>query len=295
MNEQQEAAGGGSRLAFDRMFALDAVGTDRFTTAANDGRAARVFGGQLLGQALSAALATVDGDRPVHSMQAMFLRSARSDRCFDLAVERITDGRSFSTRRVTTVQDGKAVLHATLSCHAPEDGPAFGPSPPQAPPPETLESEQLLRERAVAASGGSLEQAHAMRHLGFEIRPATPWSVTAPTLKATTQCLWVRSFHPAPAGSASRQAMLAYLSDTMLLTVALLPHGLNWATTRMDWGSLNHSIWLHRIPDFTNWLLWQVSAWWTGGARALSRAELFDRDGALVLSAAQEGLVRIRA
>ena len=151
-----------------------------------------------------------------------------------------------------------------------------------------------LRERTILAAGGTPAKARALRHLGFDIRPTNPRNVTAPAVTEARQAFWARPIDPPPADPMIRQCMVAYLSDAMLLSTALLPHGIHWFSTRMDWASLNHSLWLHRIPTFDDWLLWNMTCWWSGGARALVRGEVFERDGTLVASVAQEGLARIR-
>lgn len=282
------------RLPFTQMFAFETLGVDRFRSDAADGRKQRVFGGQLLGQALAASLLTVPVDRPAHAFQVQFRAAGASDLPFDFAVERVAEGRSFSSRQVRVTQGEKLVLLAMASFHVAEEGLAFQPDMPAMPRPEDMRSAQDLRAETILAAGGSEAKAHALNHLGFVLYPAIVQNVLQPEVKPPFQKFWVRPVDAVPSDPAQRQAMIAYLTDIMFLATVLHPHGRHWLSTPMDWASLNHSLWLHAGPDFSDWLLWSTEAVWTGGARGLAHGNVFNRNGQLVASAAQEGLMRVR-
>lgn len=282
-------------LPFETMFTLDDLGADRFRTSRADERPQRVFGGQLLGQALAAALETVDDDRVAHCMQAQFRQAGRSDACFDLEVERASDGRSFSSRTVQMSQRDSRVLTAMASFQVDEDGLEFQPPMPDVPPADMFRSEQEMRREILLADGRGEAAASALRHLRFEMRPTVLQDVLNPVVLPPCQRFWARPLDPVPASAKKRQAMLAYLSDIFFLSTTLHPHGVHWLSTPMHWASLNHSVWFHHATDFSGWHLWSIDAVWTGKARAMSRGSLYDADGRLVMSAMQEGLARLAA
>lgn len=282
-------------LPFEAMFALDDLGADRFRTSRADARPKRVFGGQLLGQALAAGLETVDDDRTAHAMQAQFRQAGRSDACFDLEVERASDGRSFSSRTIQMSQGGSRVLTAMASFQVDEDGLEFQPPMPDVQPAGMFRSEQEMRRDILLAHGKDEAAADALSHLRFEMRPTVPQNVLNPAVLPPYQRFWARPLDPVPASAKKRQAMLAYLSDVFFLSTTLHPHGVHWLSTPMHWASLNHSVWFHRTTDFSGWHLWSIDAVWTGKARAVARGSLYDAQGRLIMSAMQEGLARLAA
>lgn len=282
------------RMSFEEMFVVEETGRDTFRSVHTDGRKRRVFGGQLLGQALTACLKTVDEDRPAHSFQIQFRQAGESDLPFDFTVERTSDGRSFSSRQIRVTQGGTLVLLAMASFHVPEEGLSYQHVMPDAPDPDTLQSEQDRRAEAFRAAGGDEAKVHALRHLGYEVRPSVAQDVLAPKVLPPYQRFWVRPVPKVTADRAMGQSMIAYLTDVMFLSTVLHVHGKHWLSTPMHWASLNHSLWLHAQPDFDDWMLWSTEAVWTGGARGLARGSVYNRNGLLVASASQEGLMRIR-
>ncbi|AUW57159.1 acyl-CoA thioesterase II [Sphingobium sp. SCG-1] len=280
-------------LPFEHMFAFEECGPDHFRSAHTDGRRRRVFGGQLLAQALAAGLQTVESDRPAHAFQVQFGHAGDSATPFDFLVERTANGRSFSSRHIKGMQGDKIVLSAMASFHKSEGGMAFQHAMPDAPPPETLRPMQDWRAEAILAAGGSESEAQGMRHLGFEVRPTIVVNVMWPEVQPPVQQFWARPYGPTPADPIKRQAMLAYLSDIMFLSTALQPHGKHWLSTPMHWASLNHTFRLHAPTDFSDWILWSMQVVWTGGGRGVVSGRMHDRGGRLLASASQEGLMRL--
>lgn len=266
---------------------------DRFRSVESARGGTRAFGGQVVAQALVAALHTVPGERPAHSIHAHFLRAGDSGGDMLFEVERLRDGRSFATRQVTALQSGRKLLVATVSCHAEEHGLEHQYVMPNVPGPEGLRSEQAIREEALASATAEWLGPLAM-DLKVELRPVTPRNFVTPDKRPPVQHFWARPIGAIPDEPMMRQAVLAYISDMMLLSTALLPHGIYWSTTAMDSASLDHTVWFHRPARFDDWLLWSVETPWTGAARGFTRGTFYDREGRLIASVAQEGLMRLR-
>lgn len=266
---------------------------DRFRSVESAGSGARAFGGQVVAQALVAALQTVPDGRPAHSIHAHFLRAGDSSGDMLFEVERLRDGRSFATRQVTASQAGRKLLVATVSCHAEERGLEHQYAMPDVPGPEGLQSEQQVREDALASADIEWLGPLAM-DLKVELRPVTPRNFVTPDKRPPVQHFWARPVGAIPDEPMMRQAVLTYISDMMLLSTALLPHGIYWSTTAMDSGSLDHAVWFHRAARFDDWMLWSIETPWTGAARGFARGTFYDREGQLIASVAQEGLMRLR-
>jgi len=282
-------------VALNSLLTLCPDGPDRFIALPENGAEGRVFGGLLLFHALLAALATVEGERPAHSLHANFQHAGNRERPLVYTVDRMRDGRSYSTRSVLAEQDGRLVLDARVSCQVPADGLAFTASPmPDVPPPETLRSEAELREEALRRTDVEWVGSLVMGGMGVEMRPVCPRDFVNPRVMAPVQHFWVRPVQPVEGDWRKQQAALAYMSDMMLLSTTLLPHGIYWSTTAMDSASLDHVIWFHDQPRFDDWMLWSLEAPWTGGSRGLALGRFYNRDGALVATVAQEGLIRLR-
>lgn len=277
------------------LLTLEQDGEARFVSPHTDASGYRVFGGQVLAQALMAALATVDDGRPAHSLHAHFLRAGDGAVPIEYSVERLRDGRSFSTRQVTARQAGKVLLVATVSCHVTEKAGLEHQVPmPDVAQPESLRSETDIRLEALQRTDVEWLGPLVMSHHRAELRPVAPRDFAEPKVSPPHQHFWVRPIGAIPDDWRLRQGVLAYVSDMMLLSTALLPHGIYWATTAMDSASLDHALWFHALPDFDDWLLWSIETPWTGAARGLTQGRFFSREGTLLASAAQEGLLRLR-
>ncbi len=277
------------------LLTLAPVGPQELRSIVPGAPGGRLFGGQVLGQALIAGLTTVPADRAAHSIHAHFLKAGSNPDLVDYRVETLRDGRSFSTRQVVATQHGRPLLHATISCHVPEAGLMHQDAMPEVPGPEGLRSEHDLREAALAEPGRAWIGPLSTRNLRMELRPVTPRDFARPQVMPPVQHFWLRPPDPVPDDPRLRQAMLAYFSDAMLLSTTLLPHGIYWSTTPIDNASLDHALWLHAAPTFDDWLLWTIETGWSGGARGLARGRFFSRDGRLLATVMQEGLIRVRA
>lgn len=275
------------------LLALERLDRDLFRGDSQDLGWGAIFGGQVLGQALSAAAQTAPTDRPVHSLHGYFIRAGDLRRPIVYSVDRLRDGRSFSTRRVDAVQEGEAIFSLEASFQVEEEGVEHQDLMPEVPPPEALRSERdlalPLADRLPAAF-----RAIATAERPIEIRPVEPRNPLAPTAAEPRRHLWVRAIDQLPDDPALHRYMLAYASDFSFLGTALDPHGVSWLTPGMQVASLDHAMWFHRPFRFDDWLLYAVDSPSASGSRGLVRGQFFDRAGRLVASCAQEGLIRRR-
>ncbi len=253
----------------------------------------RVYGGQVLGQALSAAGQTAPPGRPVHSLHAYFLRAGDPSLPVVYTVDPIRDGRSFTTRRVVAVQKGKAILNLAASFQADEPGFEHADPMPEAPPPEgLLSSEQLAETWAKPLPEAWRKKATTVGPI--EIRPVDPIDPLQPRITGRSRQAWFRAIDALPDEDWVHRTLLAYASDFHFLTTTLQPHGVSWLTPGMQIASLDHAMWFHRPFRFDDWVLYQVHSPSASGARALAHGQFFDREGRLVASTTQEGLIRDR-
>jgi acyl-CoA thioesterase-2 len=255
----------------------------------------RVFGGLVISQALVASTRTVE-DRPPHSLHAYFLLPGDPLRPIIYEVERIRDGRSFSTRRVVAKQRGEAIFALSASYHAVEDGYAHQAPMPPAPDPDTLPDARQIVERFGDRIPASV-RAYLLRERPIEVRPASLarfMGVKPPAGEPATQGVWIRAAGPLPDGQAIHTAVLAYASDMTLLDTSLVAHGKSVFDADIQAASLDHSMWLHGEFRADDWLLYAQDSPASMAARGFTRGMLFTRDGRLVASVAQEGLIRRR-
>ena len=252
-----------------------------------------VFGGQVLGQALMAAARTVVPGQSVHSLHGYFLRAGDKMVPIVYDVDRIRDGASFATRRVVAIQHGQAIFHMSASFHKREGGPAHQGSMPEAPPPESL-ADDHQRERAMADRLPERRRAFLQLPQPVELRSVNPLDPLTPEPRPAQALHWLRAPHALPDDPLLHQALLAYASDWSLMRVAMLPHGLSFNQPGVQGVSLDHAMWFHRDFRFDDWLLYQSDSPSLAGARGFCRGSLWSRDGALVASVAQEGLIRVR-
>ncbi|MCB9760949.1 MAG: acyl-CoA thioesterase II [Alphaproteobacteria bacterium] len=251
----------------------------------------QVFGGQVLGQALSAAEQTVPDERPCHSLHGYFLRTGDATRPIVYEVDRIRDGRSFTTRRVVAIQGGRAIFNLSASFQVVEPGYDHHDPAPDATPPEDLLSERELARRLGDRIPKPLRK-RATAERPIEIRPVDPINPLAPEPRPPHKHVWMRAADPLPDDPGLHRKLLAYASDFHLLTTALRPHGVTWLTRGMQVASLDHAMWFHRPFRVDDWLLYDIVSPSASGARGLVRGRFFDRAGRLVASTAQEGLMR---
>ncbi len=256
-------------------------------------RRQRVFGGQVAGQALVAAGRTVPADRPVHSLHAYFIRPGDPAVPIVYLVEQVRDGRSFTTRRVSAVQHGKTIFTLSASFHHPEPGDSHAIVMPDVPPPESVipTAERMLRLFGPQAPNFFRDSPIDIRHIG----PLTFEAEHDPSLRATSNLVWLRIDGELPDDPLLHVCLLTYASDMTLLDSVLLAHGLSWADGRTTGASLDHAMWFHRPFRADRWLLYSQDSPVTAGARGLARGEIFTSDGELVVSVVQEGLIRSAA
>lgn len=276
------------------LLALERIEENLFRGQSQDLGWGTVFGGQVLGQALSAAVQTVPTERAVHSLQAYFLRPGDVRKPIVYEVDRIRDGASFTTRRVVAVQSGQAIFNLAASFQRREAGYAHQEKMPDVPPPETLRPEQEL----AAAYAARLPAALRERAIGarpFEVRPVgPPHDPFEPVARPPERSIWLRTAGRLPDDPALHAYLLAYASDYSLLTTSLLPHAVTWLTAGMQVASLDHVMWFHQPFRVDDWLLHVMQSPAAHGARGLVHGRVFTRDGTLVASTAQEGLIRRR-
>ena len=266
-------------------------GGDRFAGRRKIGGVGRVFGGQVIGQALASAERTVPDDRPVHSLHAYFLRGGSEDHEIDFKVERDLDGGSFSNRRVVASQLGKPILNMAVSFHRREEGVAHADPMPKVAGPEGLASDLDLRrrfaERVPEARRALMEQARPIELRPLELPRSLGGSARDPVAR-----FWFRCVASLPDEPRTHRAVLAYASDMMLLSTSILPHDLNWGSGHLMGVSLDHALWFHDDFRADEWLLYACDSPWAGRARGFNRGSIYAADGRLVASVAQEGLIR---
>lgn len=300
MNDEANAPGAGSAApggeealaSLLSLLDLEAIENNIFRGVSPKDRWQRVFGGQVLGQALVAASRTVQ-ERECHSLHAYFLRAGDPKRPILYEVDRSRDGLSFSGRRVVAIQNGEPIFTMSASFSRAEEGIEHQSKMPNVPAPESLRSERewreaLLPELPEAARGWFL------RARPIELRPVEPPNRFAKGKHAARQIVWFRANGTLPSTLALQQCVLAYASDMTLLDTSLLPHGYNLFTPDLQLASLDHAIWFHRPFRADEWLLYVQESPSASGSRSFNRGEIFRRDGTLAVSVAQEGLVRWR-
>jgi acyl-CoA thioesterase-2 len=252
----------------------------------------RVFGGQVIGQALVAAYRTVNG-RFAHSLHGYFLRAGDPAVPILYEVDRIRDGGSFSTRRVIAIQHGQAIFSMGVSFHASEEGLSHQMQMPDVPEPESLPSEAELKECLIDRLPPQV-RVYWERERPIELRPVDISRYLSTEKRNASQQVWIRATGKLPDDLPLNQCVLAYASDFTLLDTALIAHGRFVFDPALMLASLDHSIWFHRSFRADEWLLYAQDSPISGGGRAFCRGSLFSRQGLLVASTTQEGLLRER-
>jgi len=254
----------------------------------------RVFGGQVIGQALAAAQRTVSADRHVHSLHCYFMLPGDPAVPIIYDVDRIRDGGSFTTRRVVAIQHGRAIFSLEASFQIEEEGLDHQiPMPLDVPQPETLRSQRQLIDEFGDQVPENIRRFWA-RERPLDVRPVHVAHYTTRDKLPPRQDVWLRTTGPVPADRALQAAILAYLSDMTLLDTATFAHGRSGFDPDVQMASLDHAMWFHRPNPLDDWLLYTQDSPSARGARGFSRGFLYARDGTLVASVAQEGLMRLR-
>lgn len=274
-----------------QLLELEQLEVNLFRGASRDIGAPQVFGGQVLGQALRAAYATVEG-RSVHSLHAYFLRRGDFNAPIVYQVDRSRDGGSFSSRRVVAIQHGAQILHMAASFQEPEAGLEHQMSMPEVPPPESLPDLRELIEAQHAPLPAAVRR-FVGRNSPFEFRSVQPQDYGNPQPGPPRQDVWFRAVDQLDGDLSRHACLLAYVSDYHLIGTAMRPHGLTLASPGVVVASIDHAMWFHRPVRVDEWLLYSIESPVAAGSRGFARASLFTREGVLVASTAQEGLLRV--
>jgi acyl-CoA thioesterase-2 len=253
----------------------------------------RVFGGQVIGQALVAACRTVE-ERAPHSLHAYFLLPGDPSVPIIYEVERLRDGGSFSTRRVKAIQHGSAIFTLSASFHREEPGLAHQTAMPVVPAPEELPDETMMRNSMLPSMPDAVRR-YFERERPIELRPVEFTRYVTGEPRPPVFHLWIRATGPLPDDPAIHQCVLAYASDMTLLDTTLIAHGRTVFQRDIQAASLDHALWFHAPFRADEWLLYAQDSPFSGGARGFSRGSIYTRDGRLVASVAQEGLIRVRS
>jgi acyl-CoA thioesterase II len=268
---------------------LEQIEVNIFRGRSPDERVQRVFGGQVAGQALVAAGRTVPADRPVHSLHAYFIRPGDPSIPLVYTVDRVRDGRSFTTRRVSAIQHGRTIFTLSASFHHAEPGPEHSDPMPEVPAPEDIPRTVDRLEKLLGPLPAELHDSP------IDLRSVGPLTVEAehdPSLRTTRNLVWLRVDGELPDDPLLHVCLMTYASDMTLLDSVLLGHGLSWVDGRTTGASLDHAMWFHRPFRADRWLLYAQESPVAAGARGLARGEVFTAEGQLVVSVVQEGLVR---
>ena len=270
---------------------LEALEVNLFRGASRDIGSPQVFGGQVLGQALTAASRTVEG-RIVHSLHAYFLRRGDFNAPIVYEVDRSRDGHSFANRRVIAIQHGEQIFNMTASFQVVEQGLEHQIPMPQVPAPEALADTSRPPAELLARLPERLRKLLETPR-PFEFRSVQPLHHLLGEPAAPERQIWFRAVSPVPDGEALHRCLLAYVSDFYLLETAMLPHGVSRLSAKTIIASIDHAMWFHRAVRVDDWLLYALDSPNASGARGFARASVFDRSCRLVASTAQEGLLRI--
>ncbi len=274
------------------LLALKQLEADFFRGQSRDIGTKYVFGGQVLGQALAACQRTVTTDRHVHSLHAYFLRAGDIEAPIVYVVDRSRDGKSFSTRRVTAIQHGQQIFGMAASFQVREVGMSHQLSMPDVPPPEDLTEAEPIDPRLMEKV--SAKQQRWLSSKGpFEFRHVYPRDELKRPKRPPFQHVWFKLVDKIGDDEVLHQSMLAYASDFHLLGTATFPHGISYLQPNVQMASLDHAMWFHRPFRIDEWLLYSCDSPSAEGARGLSRGSIYTREGVLVASTAQEGLIRV--
>jgi len=276
-----------------KLLELERIEDRIFRGESRDLGGARVFGGQVLGQALTAASYTVQ-NRQVHSLHAYFLVGGDVNAPIVYEVELARDGKSFSNRRVVAIQHGQPIFNMTASFQVPETGLEHSAEMPQVPGPEGLADVRELAPDVLYKVPEKMRR-FLTHERPFEFRPVEPIHVIAPPRAAPVRHIWVKTVDKLPDNADLHRNVLAYVSDYQLVSTATLPHGIHFAEGNVQLASLDHAMWFHRPFRVDEWLLYAMESPNASGGRGLAMGRFFTRDGVLVASTAQEGVVRVWA
>jgi acyl-CoA thioesterase II len=274
-----------------QLLELERIEDNIFRGESRDIGGDRLFGGQVLGQALTAASYTT-GLRQVHSLHAYFLLRGDVNAPIVYEVDIARDGKTFSTRRVVAIQHGRPIFNMAASFQAPEEGLDHAASMPDVPGPEGLPDVRELPREMFDKLPDKLRR-FLMHVRPFEYRFVEPVQIVPPVVAEPRRHLWIKTIGPLPDNMDLHRNVLAYLSDYQLIATALRPHGVDYAAGNLQLATLDHAVWFHRPCRVDDWLLYAIESPSASGGRGLAFGRFFTRDGKLVASTAQEGVVRV--
>ncbi|AJY47623.1 acyl-CoA thioesterase II [Martelella endophytica] len=286
-----QANEGGSGAALAGLLDLERLEEDLYRGGSPVTTWQRVFGGQVVAQSLVAAQRSVGEGQFVHSLHGYFMRPGDTSLPIIFQVDRMRDGRSFSTRSVRAIQHGKPIFMMAASFQVEEEGFEHQDEMPDVPPPEALSASDLMNDSEHAPAP---IRNYWKRERPIELRPVDLEDFLWRKKGSRGQCIWIRATGEPPKGRDYQAAFLAYMSDMTLLDSTLYFHGSSVFSDRVQGASLDHAVWFHRTFDVSDWLLYVHHSPFAGNARGLGQGQIFDRAGRLVASVAQEGLIRIR-
>lgn len=275
-----------------RLLTLECLDTNLFRGESRDIGTNRVFGGQVLGQALAAANNTVD-DRVVHSLHAYFLRKGDHTAPIIYEVDRQRDGRSYSSRRVVAVQHGHPILNLAASFQHPEEGLEHQTPMPEVPPPDKLKDVTEYRRELLERVPETQLPRYLLQERPFEFRPVQTPQFIDPQPREPRARIWFRTVDRLPDDDDLHRNILAYVSDYYLIGTATRPHGTSVFAKNLQLTSLDHALWFQRPFRVDEWLLYSIESPSASGARGLSTGQIFRQDGKLVAVVAQEGVMRM--
>jgi acyl-CoA thioesterase-2 len=273
------------------LLTLERIEDNIFRGESRDIGSPRVYGGQVLGQALRAASATVEA-RHVHSLHAYFLRAGDVEASIVYNVDRARDGGSFSNRRVVAIQHGRQIFNMTASFQKPEQGLEHQAAMPEVPGPDDLADVRELTQAMLDRIPEKMRRYFTLER-PFHLRPVESIALLSPEKAAPRQHLWIRAIDRLPDDPEIHRNLLAYVSDYQLIATATLPHGIRFEHGNVQLASLDHAMWFHRPFRLDEWLLYSMESPNMADARGLARGQFHSPDGRLVASTAQEGLIRI--
>ncbi|MES1191221.1 MAG: acyl-CoA thioesterase II [Steroidobacter sp.] len=275
-----------------KVLELERLEVNLFRGVSRDLGLPQVFGGQVLGQALHAATATVDADRLVHSLHAYFLLPGDVHAPIIYEVDRSRDGGSFSSRRVVAIQHGQQIFHMSASFQTVQGGLDHQSKMPHVAGPEALRD---IRDIVAAAPAIPAELKRWFQvQLPIEFRPINPDRLMSADPADPLTEFWFKAIDKLPGDEKLHRSVLAYASDFYLLRTATQPHGIAFPSAKLRLATIDHAMWFHRPLRVDEWLLYVIDSPSASGSRGLSRGSIFDRNGHLVASVAQEGMVRVK-
>ena len=273
------------------LFQMEEIAPDQFRATTGDARGERLFGGQVIAQAMMAALSSAPDDKVIHSLHAYFLRGGSDQTPIDLTVNRDFDGRSFANRRVVASQDGKAILNLAASFQLDQPGLEFQVAMPDVAAPEACVPDYIYGLDKASVSDSQYRWTARTKPIDIRNVPFKQSTTGSPS--PNRFAMWFRAATPLPDDVRFHYAALAFASDYGLLGSSWRVHkGGNARLKQVAAASLDHAVWFHAPPRADEWMLYVMECHWTGGARGLNRGQIFGHDGTLIASTMQEGMIR---